>query len=110
MTDGPTPYRPRELATLVREALGALPVVVVTGLRQAGKTTFLRRDPQFQGRRYLTLDDFATREAARREPEALLGGDDPVTIDEAQRSPELLMAVRPFSPMALPQGAGRIVP
>ncbi len=80
--------------SLVREALEALPVVVVTGLRQAGKTTFLRQDAAFHGRRYFTLDDYATLEAARREPEALLAGEDPVTIDEAQRCPELLMAVK----------------
>jgi uncharacterized protein len=89
-----TPYHPREAAQLVRKALGALPVVVVTGLRQAGKTTFLREDPVFQGRRYLTLDDFATLEAARRDPEALLGGDQPLIVDEAQRCPDLLVAVK----------------
>ncbi len=94
MTEDSKPYQPRELASLVGEALDALPVVVVTGLRQTGKTTFLRRDPVLRGRRFLTLDDFATREAARREPEALLSGDEPVTIDEAQRSPELLLAVK----------------
>ena len=87
-------YRPRAIASLARAALRALPVVVVTGLRQAGKTTFLQRDPVFKGRRYLSLDDFATLEAARRDPRALLDGDEPLTIDEAQRCPELLLAVK----------------
>jgi predicted AAA+ superfamily ATPase len=87
-------YQPRALASLARAALRALPVVVVTGLRQAGKTTFLQRDPAFKGRRYLSLDDFATLEAARRDPRALLEGDEPLTIDEAQRCPELLLAVK----------------
>ncbi len=87
-------YRPRELSGLVREALQSLPVVVVTGLRQAGKTTFLQQDPSFRGRRYLSLDDFATLEAARRQPEALLEGETPVTVDEAQRAPELLLTVK----------------
>jgi hypothetical protein len=68
--------------------------VVVTGLRQAGKTTLLATDPAFQGRRFRTLDDLATLEAARREPEALVAGDEPVTFDEVQRSPELLLAVK----------------
>jgi hypothetical protein len=89
-----TAYLQRELASLVRRALAALPVVVITGLRQAGKTTFLQQDTAFAGRRYLTLDDYATLEAARREPEALLGKGEPVTIDEAQRCPELLLAVK----------------
>jgi predicted AAA+ superfamily ATPase len=69
-------------------------VVVVTGLRQTGKTTFLQRDPGLAGRRYLSLDDFATLEAARRDPEALLAGPEPLTIDEAQRCPELLIALK----------------
>jgi len=42
---------PREITPLVREALASLPVVVVTGLRQAGKTTLLATDPAFAGRR-----------------------------------------------------------
>ena len=75
-------------------ALDSLPVVVVTGLRQAGKTTFLLQEPRLKGRRYHTLDDLATLEAARREPEALIEGDEPVTIDEAQRSPELLTVIK----------------
>jgi predicted AAA+ superfamily ATPase len=79
---------------VVRDALVTLPVVVVTGLRQAGKTTFLQRDRVFRGYRYLSLDDYAVLEAARREPEALLEGDGPVILDEAQRSPELLTAVK----------------
>jgi uncharacterized protein len=89
-----TTFRPREITPLLREALGTLPVVVVTGLRQAGKTTLLATDPAFAGRRYLTLDDLATLEAAERDPEALIAGDEPVTVDEVQRSPGLLLAVK----------------
>lgn len=89
-----TPYLPRELSTLVSAGLAALPAVVVTGLRQAGKTTFLQQDPALRGRRYLTLDDFATLQAARSAPESLVAGDEPVTLDEVQRSPELLLAVK----------------
>lgn len=87
-------YHPRELSRLVRDALDSLPVVVVTGLRQAGKTTFLQNDDALRGRRYLTLDDFSTLEAARREPEALVAGKEAVTIDEVQRCPELLPAIK----------------
>ena len=89
-----TDFLPRELSPLLHQALKALPVVVVTGLRQAGKTTFLQHDESFQSRRYFTLDDYTTLEAARLEPEALIGGDEPVTIDEVQRSPDLLLAVK----------------
>ncbi|MCP4697526.1 MAG: ATP-binding protein [Gammaproteobacteria bacterium] len=89
-----TQYRPRELASQVHAALSALPVAVVTGLRQAGKTTFIRQDPAFRGRRYVTLDDFAMLAAAQRDPDAMIAGDQPLTIDEVQRCPDLLMAVK----------------
>ena len=89
-----TAYLDRELSPLLREALETLPVVVVTGLHQAGKTTLLQGDAAFRDRRYLTLDDFATLEAARRDPDALIAGDEPLTIDEVQRSPDLLVAVK----------------
>jgi predicted AAA+ superfamily ATPase len=87
-------YIPRELSGLAREALDSLPVVVITGLRQSGKTTFLQKDPAFRDRRFYSLDDFAVLEAARRDPDGLVAGDEPVTIDEAQRCPELFIAVK----------------
>ncbi len=87
-------FVPREILPVVHRALRALPAVVVTGLRQAGKTTLLREDPDLRRRRFLTLDDYATLEAARREPDKLIAGDEPVTIDEAQRCPDLILAVK----------------
>lgn len=71
-----------------------MPVVVVTGMRQAGKSTMLLNQPGLKDRRYISLDDFAQLEAARKNPESLLGKGEAVTIDEAQRCPELLMAVK----------------
>jgi hypothetical protein len=94
MTSEDTAYLARELTALTRAALRTMPVVVVTGLRQAGKTTFLQRDPAFADHRYLTLDDYAALGAAQRDPEALLGGTQPLVIDEIQRCPELLPAVK----------------
>jgi predicted AAA+ superfamily ATPase len=75
-------------------ALAALPVVVVTGMRQVGKTTFLWNQLGLGQRRRLSLDDFATLEAARRDPEAFVAGDVPLVIDEVQRVPELLLAIK----------------
>jgi len=71
-----------------------MPVVVLTGARQVGKTTLLLHDPAFEGRRYVNLDEFPQREAARRDPDALLEGPAPVTVDEVQRVPELLEAIK----------------
>jgi len=71
-----------------------MPVVVVTGMRQAGKSTMFLNHPGLKERRYISLDDFAQLEAARKNPESLLGKGEAITIDEAQRCPELLMAVK----------------
>jgi predicted AAA+ superfamily ATPase len=90
----PAAYIPRDATAAITAALAALPVVVLTGMRQTGKTTLLREQPELQGRRYLSLDDFVVLEAARREPEALLAGDEPLTIDEVQRCPQLLSAIK----------------
>lgn len=89
-----TAYRARELTEAIADALIDMPVVVVTGMRQVGKSTLLQEDALFKNRRYITLDDFAQLEAARHNPETLLGRDVPITVDEAQRSPALLTVVK----------------
>jgi predicted AAA+ superfamily ATPase len=91
-----TGYLPRELHEALRRALSSLPVVVVTGMRQTGKTTFLQNDPLLKGHAYTSLDDFAALSAARSQPEALLAAHERVCIDEAQKAPELLVAVKRF--------------
>ena len=89
-----TAYRPRALGRLVRVALAEMPVVVVTGLRQSGKSTFLQHEKGLAGRRYLTLDDPAQLAAARSDPEAFVRSDSPLTVDEAQKCPDLLIAIK----------------
>ncbi len=88
-----TDYLPRELTARLERALRVLPVVVVTGLRQAGKSTLLQNEPVLaQGRTYRTLDDYATLAAAQGNPEALL--QTATILDEVQRCPALLMAIK----------------
>ena len=84
----------RDLIPALLAALADLPVVVLTGMRQTGKSTLLTSTKGLSGRRYATLDDFAQLEAARADPEGFLAGDEPLTIDEVQRAPELLVAVK----------------
>jgi uncharacterized protein len=84
----------RDIVPALTAALADLPVVVLTGMRQTGKSTLLMKTRSLSGRRYATLDDFAQLEAARSDPEAFLAGDDPLTVDEVQRAPELLVAVK----------------
>ncbi len=88
-----TDYRPRELAGRLGEVMAALPVVVVSGLRQAGKSTFLAHQRELVSTHaYHTLDDFATLAAARARPDGLLA--EAAVIDEVQRCPELLLAIK----------------
>ncbi|MFO1432240.1 MAG: ATP-binding protein [Candidatus Competibacteraceae bacterium] len=88
-----TDYLPRELTPRLLRALQHLPVVVLSGLRQTGKSTLLQQEPELtQDRVYRTLDDFATLAAARANPEALLAED--AILDEVQRCPELLLSLK----------------
>src|SRR2546425_4807927 len=87
-------FRPREITSELLRALASLPAVVLTGLRQSGKSTLLQNEPHLRRRDYESLDDFARLEAARRDPDAFVRRDAPLTIDEAQKCPELLTAIK----------------
>lgn len=89
-----TGYLDREIALRVHEALRDMPVVVLTGLRQCGKSTFLRNDSALKKRRYLSLDRFGDLEAIRTNAEAILGEPGAVTIDEAQRMPGIMEIIK----------------
>ena len=84
---------PRFVLRSLRDRLRVMPAVVVTGARQTGKSTLVRQLAPAD-RRYRSLDDLDVIDAARRDPDALVGGDRPVTLDEVQRAPELLHAVK----------------
>lgn len=87
-------YIKRDIADTVTAALREMPVVVITGMRQTGKSTFLQNQPELKGRRYITFDDFAQLEAAKSDPDGFVNTDEPLTIDEAQRCPEVLIAIK----------------
>ena len=84
---------PRVVGTALADRLRVMPAVVVTGARQTGKST-LAEHLVSGSRRYATLDDLDVLDAAHRDPEALVGGSAPITLDEVQRAPELLRAVK----------------
>ena len=85
-------YLPRLGAEHLATRLRVMPVVVVTGARQTGKTT-LARNLMPRDRRYASLEEPGNARLARRDPQLLLG-DDPLTLDEVQRDPRLLSAVK----------------
>lgn len=76
-----TEYFQRELAFVATQAMKTMPVVVITGMRQTGKTTFLQNDGLFKDYRYVSLDDFPTLQTALHEPEELLTFEKGICID-----------------------------
>jgi predicted AAA+ superfamily ATPase len=84
---------PRFAAGALAARLRVMPAVVVTGARQTGKST-LSVEFTPGRRRYHSLDDLDVQDLARRDPAALLDGEQPVTLDEIQREPALLSAVK----------------
>jgi predicted AAA+ superfamily ATPase len=83
----------RKIRPLVQTALADTRVVLIVGPRQAGKTTLAR---QFAGadRPYITLDDAGALSAARADPVGFVRGIDQAVIDEVQRAPELMLAIK----------------
>lgn len=77
----------------VHQALRDTPVVILNGPRQCGKTTLVRY--LIGGHRsYLTLDDDTVLASAHSDPTAFLRGLDRASLDEVQRAPELLRAIK----------------
>jgi predicted AAA+ superfamily ATPase len=87
-------YLPREAAPQVSRLLTHMPVVVVTGMRQVGKSTMLVNDPRFEGREYISLDDPAFQFALTQSPDSELASHDRLTIDEAQRVEKLFESIK----------------
>ena len=87
------PAWPRGIVRRLRESLADTPVVLLNGPRQSGKTTLVRQFASEQ-RPYLTLDDATTCAAAREDPQGFIRRLDGAVIDEVQRVPELLLAIK----------------
>ena len=84
---------PRWIESRIDEALLDTPVVLLAGPRQAGKTTLVRQFAE-RGLDYLTLDDELTLLSAREDPVGMIRNLDRAVIDEIQRAPQLLLAIK----------------
>ena len=91
--DEKKPLLERKLTPVLNQALNDTPVVILLGPRQSGKTTLATmHDPE---RPLFTLDETALRTAAQADPDRFVQGlPDRVTIDEVQRVPSLLTAIK----------------
>jgi predicted AAA+ superfamily ATPase len=89
-----TRYITRSIEPVIRAAALGFPAVVLTGPRQAGKTTVLKR--LFAGtHEYVSLEALDVRELATADPRAFLRlHKPPVILDEVQQTPDLLTYVQ----------------
>ncbi len=82
-------YFARKIQAWLLQALQQFPVCLMTGPRQAGKSTLLKN--ALQGYRYVTLDDPLIKALANDDPELFLSRySPPLIIDEIQYAPGLL--------------------
>ena len=84
---------PRFIETRVKEALTHTRVVLVSGPRQSGKTT-LATQIAAGIVPFLNLDDKTTLDAALADSVGFIRGLDRAVIDEIQRAPDLLLAIK----------------
>src|SRR5882757_5511309 len=85
----------RHLESQLRSALADTPVVLLNGARQTGKTTLVKQVANGRKATYLTLDDAATHAAATADPTGFVRGHDGLlVIDEVQKAPQLLPAIK----------------
>jgi len=87
---------PRHVAPLIAAAMADTPVVLLQGPRQSGKSTLARAlIREFPDGRYLTLDDATVAAAAATDPAGFLRGlTGPTVLDEVQRAPGLMVAIK----------------
>jgi uncharacterized protein len=87
---------PRHARTMIEEALADTRVVLLLGARQVGKSTLVNEIAVGRGAPGpITLDDATTRAAADADPAGFVASlERPVVLDEVQRSPALLLAIK----------------
>ena len=84
----------RHAASPLREALADTRVVLVNGARQCGKSTLVAQVARERGATWFSLDRGTTLQAARRDPTSFVRAANPMVVDEIQRAPELLLAMK----------------
>ena len=88
-------YIRRSLEKIVLQVTKEYPVVLLSGPRQVGKTTMLKKLMEGTERSYVSLDDLQERELARTDPELFLQlHKPPILIDEVQYAPELFPYIK----------------
>jgi predicted AAA+ superfamily ATPase len=87
-------YKERTLKNIINSSEKFFKIILITGMRQVGKTTLLRHISS-ENRKYVTLDDPKTLSMAKNEPELFFQKyAPPVFIDEVQYAPELFPYIK----------------
>jgi predicted AAA+ superfamily ATPase len=88
-------YKTRAITDLLFKLTSYFPVVVITGARQVGKSTFVKHVFD-QKADYVLLDSLIDVESARTEPELFLNShrQKPLILDEIQYVPQLVSAIK----------------
>jgi len=87
----------RTIYSRLNESLSDTPVVFLRGARQTGKTTLVKQlaAGSTSERQYISLDSATALAGALDDPTGFLQGlQKPVVIDEAQRAPSLMLAIK----------------
>jgi predicted AAA+ superfamily ATPase len=87
----------RTIAPVIKRVSRGFPILLLTGMRQTGKTYLLEkiREP---GREYVSLDFSDNRELAKNHPDLFLQRyNPPVLIDEVQYAPELFNYIKIYA-------------
>ena len=90
-------YISRHMEERILELSRSYSAILLTGPRQAGKTTMLQKlaEQENIGRQYITLDDLNERDMAKNDPALFLQlHKPPVLIDEVQYAPELFTYIK----------------
>ncbi len=86
-------YKHRQIESTIKDITKSFKVVLVTGARQVGKSTVLKKCDENRG--YVTLDDLDNRELAINDPKLFLQRyAPPIIIDEIQYAPNLLSYIK----------------
>lgn len=87
-------YIQRSIESILKKSVEEFPVVVLTGPRQAGKTTMLKH-LYGKSRKYISLETPVVRAAATNDPRGFLDMySPPVVFDEVQHVPDLLPYIK----------------
>lgn len=84
----------RTLSYVIHEISELFPVILLTGMRQVGKSTLFEM-LKTDNRKYVSLDNFDDRELAKTNPSLFIQRyEPPVIIDEIQYAPELFSFIK----------------